>query len=64
MAQHDQKLIISGESAGGCSWKKTAMMTDLVVPGMAERSSAVGNTLVMEWDWVHASSLPSLSHGC
>ena len=57
MAQHDQRLDIGGDFVGGNRWKKTAIMTGLVVLGMAERLSAVGNTLVMERDWVHAFSL-------
>ena len=39
------------------------MMTGLVVLGMAERLSAVGNTLVMERDWVQASLLSGPGHG-
>ena len=63
MAQHDQMLDISTNLAGGNHWEKTATMTALVVLGMAERLSAVGNTLVMERDWVKAFSLPNSAAG-
>ena len=63
MAQHDPTLGLSDEPCRGNSWRKTAMMTGLVVLGMAERLSAVGNTLVMERDWVQASLLSGPGHG-
>ena len=63
MARHDRTRGLSDEPSGGNSWRKTAMMTGLVVLGMAERLSAVGNTLVMERDWVQASFLSSPGQG-
>ena len=63
MAQHDRTLGLSDEPSRGNSWSKTAMMTGLIVLGMAERLFAVDNTLVMERDWVQASFLSGPGHG-
>lgn len=49
----------SDEPTGRNSRRKTAMMTCLVILGMVERLSAIGNTLVMERDWVHTYFLSS-----
>jgi hypothetical protein len=52
LAQDFPKVPTTEELSGDNGWRKTAVMTGLIVLGMVERLSAVGNTLVMERDWV------------
>jgi hypothetical protein len=62
MAGIDSKPYMSNEPGKMDRWRRATIMAGLVLLGMVEKLSAIGNTLVMERDWV--CNLVILKLGC